>query len=193
VRHWIAYGRSCEDGQSLARGDIEGSRQLSVCLTAGSLVRFTFVEVHRLFGAGKMRIMMHPVCGVPAHERRHADLGADRRRRWPGRREAPTTRLRRTPQAGREKMAHEKPGQTLQATALVHEAYVRWWTWTRPSIGERAHFFAAAAEAMRRILIENAGENSAFGTEVIWSGGTFWMLMSPSCLRTSRRCFSTTP
>jgi RNA polymerase sigma factor (TIGR02999 family) len=56
-----------------------------------------------------------------------------------------------------QKLAQEKPGQTLQATALVHEAYLRlvdvdqvqhW--------NSRGHFFAAAAEAMRRILIENA-------------------------------------
>jgi RNA polymerase sigma factor (TIGR02999 family) len=55
------------------------------------------------------------------------------------------------------KLAYEKPGQTLQATALVHEAYVRLVgainadSWTN-----RGHFFAAAAEAMRRILVENA-------------------------------------
>ena len=55
------------------------------------------------------------------------------------------------------KLGHEKPGQTLQATALVHEAYVRLvdadasqhWS-------SRGHFFGAAAEAMRRILVENA-------------------------------------
>jgi RNA polymerase sigma factor (TIGR02999 family) len=51
-------------------------------------------------------------------------------------------------------MAHEKPGQTLDATALVHEAYLR-------LVGDqqfenRRHFFAAAAEAMRRILVDNA-------------------------------------
>src|SRR5262249_49447916 len=55
------------------------------------------------------------------------------------------------------RLAHEKPGQTLQATALVHEAYLRlvdvenvqqWHS--------RGHFFAAAAEAMRRILVERA-------------------------------------
>src|SRR5947207_5496925 len=55
------------------------------------------------------------------------------------------------------RLAREKPGQTLQATALVHEAYLRlvgggqagdW--------NSRGHFFAAAAEAMRRILVENA-------------------------------------
>jgi RNA polymerase sigma factor (TIGR02999 family) len=56
-----------------------------------------------------------------------------------------------------QRLANEKPGQTLQATALVHEAYLRlvdvehqqrW--------NSRGHFFAAAAEAMRRILVENA-------------------------------------
>src|SRR5262249_27485278 len=55
------------------------------------------------------------------------------------------------------KLVHERPGQTLQPTALVHEAYIRlidgqadkeW--------NSRGHFFAAAAEAMRRILIEQA-------------------------------------
>src|SRR5262245_36765595 len=55
------------------------------------------------------------------------------------------------------RLAHERPGQTLQATALVHEAYLRLAgpdsarTWD-----SRSHFFAAAAEAMRRILVENA-------------------------------------
>jgi RNA polymerase sigma factor (TIGR02999 family) len=55
------------------------------------------------------------------------------------------------------RLAHEAPGQTLQPTALVHEAYLR-------LVGDRAdqhwegrrHFFAAAAEAMRRILVDNA-------------------------------------
>src|ERR1051325_9672695 len=56
-----------------------------------------------------------------------------------------------------QRLAQEKPGQTLQATALVHEAYIR-------LVGRaddeqwdnRGHFFAAAAEAMRRILVENS-------------------------------------
>jgi RNA polymerase sigma factor (TIGR02999 family) len=53
------------------------------------------------------------------------------------------------------KMAHEKPGQTLQATALVHEAYVRLvGTENGQQWDSRGHFFAAAAEAMRRILVE---------------------------------------
>src|SRR5215212_9396508 len=65
-------------------------------------------------------------------------------------------------QLAAQKLAQEKPGQTLQATALVHEAYVR-----LVGSGDQAasepvhwhncrHFFAAAAEAMRRILIDNA-------------------------------------
>jgi RNA polymerase sigma factor (TIGR02999 family) len=53
------------------------------------------------------------------------------------------------------KMAQEKPGQTLQATALVHEAYLRLVGSTDPQWDSRGHFFAAAAEAMRRILVEN--------------------------------------
>jgi RNA polymerase sigma factor (TIGR02999 family) len=55
------------------------------------------------------------------------------------------------------KMAQEKPGQTLQATALVHEAYVRLVdSANAQKWNSRGHFFAAAAEAMRRILVENA-------------------------------------
>src|SRR4051794_9819960 len=55
------------------------------------------------------------------------------------------------------KIAQEKPGQTLQATALVHEAYVRL-VGAEPSQrwNGRAHFFAAAAEAMRHILVDRA-------------------------------------
>jgi RNA polymerase sigma factor (TIGR02999 family) len=53
-------------------------------------------------------------------------------------------------------LSQEKPGQTLQATALVHEAYIRLVGSDDPHWDGRAHFFAAAAEAMRRILIENA-------------------------------------
>src|SRR6516164_3275567 len=55
------------------------------------------------------------------------------------------------------KLGKEKPGQTLQATALVHEAYLRLLGPDQPrSYRDRGHFFAAAATAMRRILIENA-------------------------------------
>jgi len=56
-----------------------------------------------------------------------------------------------------EKMAHERPGQTLQATALVHEAYLRLvGSNDVPQWENQRHFFAAAAEAMRRILVEQA-------------------------------------
>ena len=55
-----------------------------------------------------------------------------------------------------KKMSQEPPGQTLQATALVHEAYLRLTGPQDQSWSGRTHFFAAAAEAMRRILIDNA-------------------------------------
>ena len=55
-----------------------------------------------------------------------------------------------------QKMSQELPGQTLQATALVHEAYVRLVGDGPQNWDSRGHFFAAAAEAMRRILVENA-------------------------------------
>lgn len=54
------------------------------------------------------------------------------------------------------KMAQERAGQTLQPTALVHEAWLRLVGATPPSFANRAHFFSAAAEAMRRILIDRA-------------------------------------
>ena len=55
-----------------------------------------------------------------------------------------------------QKMAREQPGHTLQATALVHEAWLRLGADAQPGWQTRAHFFAAAAEAMRRILVERA-------------------------------------
>ena len=54
------------------------------------------------------------------------------------------------------KIAREAPGQTLQPTALVHEAWLRLVGAKNQQFENRAHFFAAAAEAMRRILIERA-------------------------------------
>src|SRR5215831_10355421 len=54
------------------------------------------------------------------------------------------------------KMAREAPGQTLQPTALVHEAWLRLGGDQQPNWQNRAHFLGAAAEAMRRILVENA-------------------------------------
>ena len=66
-------------------------------------------------------------------------------------------------------MAHERPGQTLDATALVHEAYLRLIKNPKPDESDpdvprfagRAHFYAAAAEAMRRILVDNARRKRA--------------------------------
>jgi len=61
-----------------------------------------------------------------------------------------------------QRIAHEKPGQTLQATALVHEAYLRLVGNEGPRLyKDRVHFFAAAAQAMRRILIDSARRKQA--------------------------------
>lgn len=61
-----------------------------------------------------------------------------------------------------QKLAREAPGQTLQATALVHEAFLRISQGSdSTSWRSRAHFFAAAAEAMRRILVDNARRKQA--------------------------------
>src|SRR2546425_9496379 len=65
-------------------------------------------------------------------------------------------------QLAAQKLAAEKPGQTLQATALVHEAYLRLVdVETAQHFNSRGHFFAAAAEAMRRILVEQARRKQA--------------------------------
>jgi RNA polymerase sigma factor (TIGR02999 family) len=65
-------------------------------------------------------------------------------------------------QLAAQKLAHEKPGQTLQPTALVHEAYLRLVDVNRPQDwNSRGHFFAAAAEAMRRILVDQARRKQA--------------------------------
>ncbi len=78
-----------------------------------------------------------------------------------------------------EKMAQEKPGQTLQATALVHEAYIRLVDVEKAQHWDsRGHFFAAAAEAMRRILVENARRKN--GPEA--GGSLQWR-----CLMSTRR------
>jgi RNA polymerase sigma factor (TIGR02999 family) len=62
-----------------------------------------------------------------------------------------------------QKLAQEKPGQTLEATALVHEAYVRLVNGEQAQRWRsRVHFFAAAAEAMRRILVESARRKKRF-------------------------------
>jgi RNA polymerase sigma factor (TIGR02999 family) len=59
------------------------------------------------------------------------------------------------------KMAREAPGQTLQPTALVHEAWLKLVGGGSPRFNDRAHFFGAAAEAMRRILIDRARRKAA--------------------------------
>ena len=59
------------------------------------------------------------------------------------------------------RLAREKPGQTLQATALVHEAYLRLYGGANPEWRNRRHFFGAAAEAIRRILIEQGRRRSS--------------------------------
>jgi RNA polymerase sigma factor (TIGR02999 family) len=59
------------------------------------------------------------------------------------------------------KMASENPGQTLQPTALVHEAWLRLTNDDKRQWNDRTHFFAAAAEAMRRILVDNARRKHA--------------------------------
>lgn len=64
----------------------------------------------------------------------------------------------------RQKLAQEKPGQTLEATALVHEAYLRLVDTEKVQRwNSRGHFFIAAAESMRRILVENARRKQQVG------------------------------
>jgi RNA polymerase sigma factor (TIGR02999 family) len=94
-----------------------------------------------------------------------------------------------------QRLAHEKPGQTLQATALVHEAYLRLVGESSSSSWENArHFFAAAAEAMRRILIERARRKRPAGTAAIACGSTCSRSISPArrrttiCWRSMRPC-----
>lgn len=77
-----------------------------------------------------------------------------------------------------QKLTREAPGQTLQATALVHEAWLRLGGEHQPAWQNRAHFFAAAAEAMRRILIDNARRKSA-----VRHGGLVERVeLTPDCL-----------
>jgi RNA polymerase sigma factor (TIGR02999 family) len=64
-------------------------------------------------------------------------------------------------QLAAQRLAQEKPGQTLQATALVHEAWLRLAKAPAQGWETKAHFFGAAAEAMRRILVENARRKQA--------------------------------
>jgi len=78
-----------------------------------------------------------------------------------------------------QKMAQEAPGQTLQATALVHEAYLRLVNVEKGQHWDsRGHFFAAAAEAMRRILVENARRKRS----PKHGGDRCRQLLDPDCL-----------
>ena len=95
--------------------------------------------------------------GSSADERRDPHTLGHRARRPDGGRAAPALVYDELRRLAEQMLAREKPGQTLQATALVHEAYLR-------LVGDepdkpwdgRRHFFAAAAEAMRRVLIDRA-------------------------------------
>ena len=60
-----------------------------------------------------------------------------------------------------QKLSHEKPGQTLQATALVHEAYLRLAGLEKQDWTNKGHFFVAAAEAMKRILVDHARQKKS--------------------------------
>ena len=66
------------------------------------------------------------------------------------------------------KLAREKPGQTLQATALVHDAYLRLVGTGQADFDGRGHFFAAAAEAMRRLLVERARQRKSLKHGGAW-------------------------
>ena len=91
-----------------------------------------------------------------------------------------------------QKLRHEPPGQTLQATALVHEAYLRLVGTAGQSWENRAHFFAAAAEAMRRILVDKARSKKTLkrgGRNVRMPENVNW---SPRSLRHLRTCFRST-
>ena len=60
-----------------------------------------------------------------------------------------------------QKLSHETPGQTLQATALVHEAYIRLVGLEKQNWSSKGHFFMAAAEAMKRILVDHARQKKS--------------------------------
>jgi RNA polymerase sigma factor (TIGR02999 family) len=60
-----------------------------------------------------------------------------------------------------QKLSHEPPGQTLQATALVHEAYIKLVGLEKQSWGNKRHFFLAAADAMKRVLTDYARQKKS--------------------------------
>jgi len=83
-----------------------------------------------------------------------------------------------------EKLRHEPGGHTLQTTALVNEAYLRLFGGADPSFENRAHFFAAAAEAMRRVLVEHARRK---GTQKR-GGALIRVALSGEIALTEQRC-----
>jgi RNA polymerase sigma factor (TIGR02999 family) len=82
-----------------------------------------------------------------------------------------------------QKLSHERPGQTLQATALVHEAWLRLVKGKECIWDSRGHFFSAAAEAMRRILIENARRKSRLKHGGGWERAGLDQIELPSPMR----------
>jgi hypothetical protein len=95
-----------------------------------------------------------------------------------------------------QKLGHEAPGQTLQATALVHEAYLRLVDVDKAQQWDnRGHFFAAAAEAMRRILVENARrknrpKHGGDRQRVDLDSPGFGLTREPGCARRSKATIS---
>jgi len=92
-----------------------------------------------------------------SHERCHPHPGSHRARRSQAAEKLLPLVYDELRRLAAEKMREEKPGQTLQATALVHEAYLRLvGSETRRTYRDRSHFFASAATAIRRILVDGA-------------------------------------
>jgi hypothetical protein len=97
----------------------------------------------------------------------------------------------------KQNLANEKPGQTLQATALVHESYLRLVGTQDPGWNGRGHFFASAAEAMRRILsskaealtTERARPYAAEAVAVRQAGTEGSPIAGSDCRRARRRCY----
>ena len=97
------------------------------------------ISYHRAVGSGEVTRLIRAVArGEPGSEELLVQVYEELRR------------------IARARMARERPGHTLQPTALVHEAYLRLVGDAEIAWDSRAHFYAAAAEAMRRILIDHA-------------------------------------
>ena len=129
-----ANRRSGTDLSGKFRLGIQPSHRLTVIIGAAG----TFLESH-------------------TYVRRHADLVSNGSGRSGGGEQLLPLVYEELRKLAAAKLAHEKPGQTLQATGLVHEAYLRLVDVDKAQHWDhRRHFFAAAAEAMRRILVETA-------------------------------------